>query len=214
MSIFTINGSPLKYGNKWIGQDDAPPSELPEYDSGDAGKVLKVNSGGTGLEWDEETGTEYTAGNGIDITGDVISVDTTVVATQTDLADKQDVLTAGDNITITNNVISATAAPQQQADWTETDPTDVSYIQNKPTIPSGNQLLPAATSADEDKVLTVDSNGDPIWSQSAAQVQSDWTEQNSAADSYIQHKPTVRNLIAGTGITITETAQGIVISLS
>lgn len=47
-----------------------------------------------------------------------------------------------------------------------------------------------------------------------AQVQSDWSEQNSASDSYIQHKPTVKNLIAGTGITITETAQGIVISLS
>lgn len=55
-------------------------------------------------------------------------------ATQQDLSGKQDVLTAGDNITITNNVISATAAPQQQANWAETDNTSVTYIQNKPNL--------------------------------------------------------------------------------
>ena len=128
------------------------------------------------------------------------------------LATKQDTLTAGDNITITNNVIAATAAPQEQSDWAETDTADVSYIknkpgvkpvvagnnititegndsftisatadpqvqadwaqtdstavdyiQNKPTIPSGTQLVPAATSADANKVLTVDSQGVPGW---------------------------------------------------
>lgn len=44
-------------------------------------------------------GGSYTAGNGIDITNDTISVDTTVV---------QEKLTAGSNITIEDNVISAT----------------------------------------------------------------------------------------------------------
>lgn len=44
-------------------------------------------------------GTEYTAGTGIDITEDVISVDTTAI---------QEKLTAGDNITIADGVISAT----------------------------------------------------------------------------------------------------------
>ena len=51
----------------------------------------------------------------------------------TALAGKQDVLTAGNNITITNNVISANAAPQLQANWTEADNTSVQYIQNKPS---------------------------------------------------------------------------------
>ena len=50
----------------------------------------------TGWGW-----ASYTAWTGIDIdASDVISVDTSVVATQSDLADKQDVLTAWDNIII------------------------------------------------------------------------------------------------------------------
>ena len=52
---------------------------------------------------------------------------------------------------------------QVQADWDQGDPSEVSYIANKPTIPSGVQLVPAATSADENKVLTVDSLGVPGW---------------------------------------------------
>lgn len=51
----------------------------------------------------------YVAGDGIAIGSDnnEISVDKTVVATKTDLAAKQDTLTAGENIRIENNVISA-----------------------------------------------------------------------------------------------------------
>ena len=44
-------------------------------------------------------GAEYTAGTGIDITEDIISVDTTTI---------QEKLTAGDNITISDGTISAT----------------------------------------------------------------------------------------------------------
>ena len=50
------------------------------------------------------------------------------------LATKQDTLTAGSNITIQNNVISATAEPQQQADWDEADTSSVQYIQHKPDL--------------------------------------------------------------------------------
>lgn len=62
-------------------------------------------------------GTSYTAGDGIDITNDVISVtgkvDTTTyetytAATDTALASKQTTLTAGTGISIVDNVISAT----------------------------------------------------------------------------------------------------------
>lgn len=63
-------------------------------------------------------GTTYTAGSGIDIdANNEISIDTTVVATQTDLAGKQDTLTAGTNITITNNTISAVTNNINSTDW-------------------------------------------------------------------------------------------------
>ena len=211
---------------------------------------------------------EYTAGNGIDIdnTNHVISVDTTEV---------QEKLTAGDNISITNNVISAadqvqsdwtesdTSSPayiahkptiptatsdltndsnfitasdvpsaQVQADWNESDSSDPAYIANKPNlatvatsgsyadlsntpvIPSGNQLVPAATSSDEGKVLSVDSNGDPEWINGGGvvQVQSDWTESDSADAAYIKHKPTTKPIQAGTGISVVEYADNVTIT--
>ena len=62
-------------------------------------------------------GVTYTAGNGIDITGDTISIDTDVVATKSDLESKQDTLTAGTNITIdANNVISASGSSYTAGD--------------------------------------------------------------------------------------------------
>lgn len=66
---------------------------------------------------DQLGGSSYTAGDGIDITNNVISVtgkvstsdfNTYTAATDTTLASKQTTLTAGTNITIVDNVISAT----------------------------------------------------------------------------------------------------------
>lgn len=141
------------------------------------------------MEWLSGPGgssVEYTAGHGIivDNYDHIISTDQTVV---------QDKLTAGEGISIQNNVISAN--PQRQSDWNQSDSSAVDYIRNKPTIPSGDQLVPSATSSDEDKVLTVDSNGDPVWAnpQTTPQVQSNWTESDSSSVSYIQNKP--QNLV-------------------
>lgn len=78
------------------------PTELvPTVTSSDNNKVLKASySGGVAsYSWQNESGGggggSYTAGTGIDITNDVISVDTSVVATQTDLANKEDAFTVG-----------------------------------------------------------------------------------------------------------------------
>lgn len=54
------------------------------------------------------TDTTYSAGTGLSLDGTEFNIDTSVVATQNDLTGKQDVLTAGNNIEINNNVISAT----------------------------------------------------------------------------------------------------------
>ena len=55
---------------------------------------------------------------------------------------------------------------QVNADWDAVS--GAAEILNKPSIPSVVQLVPAATSADADKVLTVDSQGTPAWETPAA----------------------------------------------
>ena len=70
-----------------------------------------------------------------------------------ELNGKQDVLTAGQNITIQNNVISATGGTQLQSDWEESDTTDPSYIQNKPDLTvyvESSDLATVATTGDYD----------------------------------------------------------------
>ena len=56
---------------------------------------------------------------------------------------KQDVLTAGANITIQNNVISATGggSAQVQSDWNQTNTSAVDYIKNKPVIPNTSDFV-------------------------------------------------------------------------
>ena len=45
-----------------------------------------------------------------------------------------------------------------------------------------------------------------------SQVQSDWTETDDTKKSYIQHKPSAKTLVAGSNITITESASSVTIS--
>lgn len=110
-------------------------------------------------------------------------------------------LVAGQNITIdpTTNTISADAAPQVQADWTEQDTSEPSYIQNKP------DLAAVATSGDyEDlsnkpNLATVATSGsyDDLSDKPtipAAPVQSDWNESDSSSLAYIKNKPSLASV--------------------
>lgn len=74
--------------------------------------------------------------------------------------------------------------------------------------------VPASTSSDEDKVLTVNSSGNPVWApaQVSTQVQSDWTESDTTDPSYIQHKPVEKSIVAGSGISITEDVSNVTFS--
>ena len=96
--------------------------------------------------------------------------DLSVYATKTevasDLADKQDTLTAGSNITITNNVISATAAPQQQADWAQTDSSAVDFVKHKP---SSKPLVAGANIS-----ITESASQVTIAASAAPQQNADW----------------------------------------
>lgn len=116
--------------------------------------------------------------------------DLSVYATKSELtsglANKQDTLTAGSNITISNNVISATAAPQQQADWTQSDTTAVDYIKNKP-----QNLVQDANYVHTDNNFTTAEKTklSGIAAGAEVNVQANWNETDTSADSYIQNKP-------------------------
>lgn len=114
---------------------------VPAPVAGDQTKFLSAD----GTWQTVQSGSTYTAGNGIDIdSNNEISVDTTVVATQTDLAGKQDTLTAGTNVQINNNVISAT------------DTTYSNFVGTDGTAPGAAGLVPAPAVADDNKYLKSD----------------------------------------------------------
>ena len=90
-------------------------------------------------------GGEYTAGNGIDIEDNEISIDDTVVATKTDLEDyelKSDAFSGSYNDLTDKPTIPAA---QVQSDWSQSDNTQVDYIKNKPTIPDTTYMVTTNT---------------------------------------------------------------------
>lgn len=156
-------------------------------------------------------GTEYQAGEGIDITGDVISVDQSVI---------QHKLTAGPNIDIINNVVStektvvaagqnvsvtssldnvtrtrtytvnASGAAQVQSDWAQTNDQSVDFIKHKPAtkpVVAGSNIT-----------ITETSESFTISATSTPQVQSDWNQSNDQAVDYIKNKPTIPEVTIGT----------------
>lgn len=79
----------------------------------------------------------------------------------TGLASKQD--TISDLATIRSGAALGATAVQPGDLATVATTGAYSDLTGTPTIPSGSQLVPAATSADADKVLTVDAQGTPAW---------------------------------------------------
>jgi len=85
----------------------------------------------------------------------------------------------------------------------------------KSELPDG---VPAVTSSDDGKVLKASYTGGTgsfSWeteSGGGTQVQSDWTEDDNTDPSFIQNKPSVMGLTAGSNVTITEGVSSITIA--
>lgn len=138
--------------------------------------------------------------------------------------------------TVTGDVIDTVTAlipdAQVQSDWTESDTSDPSYIQNKPsekTLVEGENVHITASgdyiviSADGGQVTGdyVERNEleavtadvlDQATGAIPAQVQSDWTQTVTGDPSYIQNKPDTLPLVAGDNVTINEVNGEIVIA--
>ena len=200
---------------------------LPASASGDAAKVLTVDSNGdpawaapASATVDQVYNASSTnAQSGTAVAGALASYTPTAslatVATTgdySDLSNTPSIPTATSDLTNDSGFITLSDVPAQvNADWNSSS--GASEILNKPTIPSGTQLVPTATSADADKVLTVNAQGTPEWATGGgSQVQADWAESDSSEPSYIENKPVPKTLTAGTGISITENQSTITIA--
>lgn len=137
---------------------------------------------------------------------------------------------------------TANIPAQVQSDWTESDSSDPSFIQNKPTelslvegtnihiTKSGNEVIISADNGatgavTQSELATATANlqteietvtGDVIDTVTAlipeGQVQSDWAETDTADPSYIQNKPSEKTLVEGQNVHITASGDYIVIS--
>ena len=183
MSVYTVQGNPVMHNGQFLSPGGT--HDLPPYDAGDANKVLKVNASGLDIGWADEQGTQYTAGNGIDITGNEISVDTSVVATKSDLSGKQDTLTAGSNITISNNVISATDTTYTAG--TGIDITGDVISADTSVLATQNDLSGKQDTLTAGSNITIQNN--VISASADPQVQANWAESDTESVSYIQNKP-------------------------
>lgn len=98
------------------------------------------------------------------------------------------------------NVISGIIPEaQEQADWTETDNTEPSYIKNKP------DLSVYTTHTEVSAIASAYASGG-----GSAQVNSDWNATSGVAE--ILNKPAVSGLVAGQNISITASGSNYVIS--
>lgn len=115
-----------------------------------------------------------------------------------------EVPTKTSDLTNDSGFITASDIPAQvQSNWDETDNTDPSYIQNKPSIPAAQvnsdwnassgvaEILnkPSIPTATSD--LTNDSGFITASDVPGAQEQADWNESNSSDPAYIKNKPTI-----------------------
>lgn len=154
--------------------------------------------------YSESGGTQYSAGDGIDITNNVISVDNTV-ALKSDIPDVSNLVTEEELVTAVTAVSARIPPAQVQSNWIETNTSSKAYIQNKPLEYSvvagqnigiavnGTNLVISAANPDLTSYATHSEvnnvSGAIVNLIPPAQVQSNWTETNTSSKAYIKNKP-------------------------
>lgn len=135
-----------------------------------------------------------------------------------DLSNTPSIPTATSDLTNDSGYITLSDVPAQvNADWNSSS--GVSEILNKPNLAtvattgsysdlSNTPSIPTATSD-----LTNDS-GYITLSDVPAQVQSDWAESDTTDPAYIENKPTIKQVVAGSNITITESTNTFEIAMN
>ena len=130
-----------------------------------AGTGIQINNGVISSTV-TDTNTTYTAGNGLSLSGTEFSVDSSVVALQTDIPDVSGFAESANLATV------ATTGSYTDLSNTPTIPTATSDLTNDSGFITSSDLpadeLPDYSLASEGDVLTVDSNGDLEWSAPAA----------------------------------------------
>ena len=196
-------------------------NQVPSSTSGDTGKVLTVDSQGN-PGW-ANAQAPISAGNGIDITSNTVSakVDGSTITFNANgemvaSGGGGSSYTAGSGIDITNDVISVdigTATAHDivslQSDGTITDSgvSVINLVHDANYVHTDNNY----TNADASKLSGIAAGAE-------VNVQSDWNQTDNLADDYIKNKPsipvvpTLKPVVAGANITITENTNDVTIS--
>jgi len=189
---------------------EATVDEVPAVTSSDDGKILKATySGGTGsYAWATEQGATYTAGDGIDITNDVISADV-------------DGTTIGiDSTTKKIKLLSSIPTVDQTYNASSTNAQSGVAVAGAIAAISVDEV-PAVTSSDDAKVLTATYSGG-VGSYAWAAAQGGTVDQTYNASSTNAQSGTAvagalaavptKPIVAGSNITITENANNITLA--
>lgn len=119
--------------------------------------------------------------------------DATVTFTQGGVTKGSVTLNQSSDATI---ALDAGGGTQVNADWNESDPTDPSYIENKPSLAT---VATTGNYSDLNSTPTIPTNTSDLTNDSGfitisdvpAQVQANWNESDSSSAAYIQNKPTI-----------------------
>lgn len=222
MSIYTVNGSPVKYDNKWLAPGGT--HDLPPYNSTDAGKALVVNNEGDDVEW-KNVGSSGTVDQTYDSTSSNAQSGTAVAEA---ISTKQD--TISDLSDIRSGAEAGATAVQPSSLATVATTGDYDDLLNKPSIPAAqvnsdwNAVSGVSQILNKPNLATVATSGDysDLTNKPtipAAQVNSDWnavsgvsqilnkpnlaTVATSGDYSDLTNKPTIPSYTQGNMISLT-----------